>query len=208
MELYLIRHGESTWNVEGRLQGQAMHVPLTALGELQAAQAAEELAGEGIVALWSSDQLRAEQTARIIGERLGISPRCTALLREQGLGELEGRLASELQPEPTPPGKHISEVAWGGGESICDVHRRLQGLCAVLREEHGPDERVALVSHGDTLRVLLAVLQGRGHRDVDWVPIANGSVTQVRWAGRGTVSRRSGPRRWWPRAARRRGRGG
>lgn len=183
MELYLVRHGESTWNVEGRLQGQTMHVPLTALGESQAARAAEELMGKGVVALWSSDQLRAQQTARIIGERLGVSPRWTALLREQGLGELEGKLAEELQPEPTPPGQHISEVAWGGGESIRDVHRRLQELCVLLRDEHRPGDRVALVSHGDTIRVLLAVLQGRGHRDVDWVPIANGSVTRVRWDG-------------------------
>lgn len=183
MELYLVRHGESTWNVEGRLQGQTMHVPLTALGESQAARAAEELMGKGVVALWSSDQLRAQQTARIIGERLGVSPRWTALLREQGLGELEGKLAEELQPEPTPPGQHISEVAWGGGESIRDVHRRLQELCVLLRDEHRPGDRVALVSHGDTIRVLLAVLQGRGHRDVDWVPIANGSVTRVHWDG-------------------------
>ena len=183
MELYLIRHGESTCNVEGRLQGQTMHVPLTARGEGQAARAAEELMGEGIVGMWSSDQLRAQHTARIIGERLGVSPHWTALLREQALGELEGKLTKELHPEPTPQGRHICEVAWGGGESIRDVHRRLQELCALLRDEHGPDDRVALVSHGDTLRVLLAVLQGKGHRDVAWVPIENGSVTRVRWEG-------------------------
>lgn len=185
MELYLVRHGESTWNVEKRLQGQTAEVPLTNRGLAQAAAAAAALTGHRIDALWSSDLLRARQTAQTIGDLLGIHPRWTSYLREQGLGELEGRFASELQPEPVPEGKHITEVAWGGGESIQQVHQRLQKFCGQLRKEQCCDDRVVLVSHGDTLRVLLAVLAGKGHREVAWVPIANGSVTRVAWDGQG-----------------------
>ncbi|MEO7586466.1 MAG: nicotinate-nucleotide--dimethylbenzimidazole phosphoribosyltransferase, partial [Arachnia sp.] len=78
--------------------------------------------------------------------------------------------------QPVPDGQDISEVRWGGGESIADVHQRMRTLVAELRTEFDADDEVALVSHGDALRVLLAVLEGRGHRDVDWSSFGTGAV--------------------------------
>ncbi|WP_296141056.1 histidine phosphatase family protein [uncultured Tessaracoccus sp.] len=176
MLLHLVRHGESTWNVEGRLQGQTPHPELTARGRAQADAAGRELEASGIVRIWTSDLTRAAQTATIIASRVPVEVRPTELLREQGLGSLEGRLTRELHPEPTPEGRHVSEVRWGGGESLEDVHRRLAQFVAML-DADGDD--VALVSHGDTLRVLLALLDGRSHREVRWAPIANGAVLHV-----------------------------
>ncbi|RMB61866.1 nicotinate-nucleotide--dimethylbenzimidazole phosphoribosyltransferase [Tessaracoccus antarcticus] len=167
------------WNVEGRLQGQTMDVPLTETGFIEAAHAAAELVDRPLTALWSSDQLRALQTAGVVVARHDLTVRATPLLREQSLGDLEGRLASEMTEQPVPDGMDISEVRWGGGESIADVHERMRALVAALREEFGDDDEVALVSHGDALRVLLAVLEGKGHRDVDWSGFGTGSVHTV-----------------------------
>lgn len=153
-----------------------MDVPLTDLGVRQAVEAADRLDREPLAAVVTSDQLRALQTARIIADRAAAPLRTTPLLREQHLGALEGRRYDELVAEPVPDGLHVSEVRWGGGESVADVHRRLTVLVGQLRRRHRPDERVALVSHGDALRVLLAVLDGRDHRDVEWIEFANGQV--------------------------------
>ena len=103
------------WNVEGRLQGQTMDVPLTETGFIEAAHAAAELMDRPLRAVRTSDQLRAVQTANLVAARHDLTPEPTVLLREQSLGELEGRLASELTEQPVPDGQDISEVRWGGG---------------------------------------------------------------------------------------------
>ncbi len=119
MTVHLVRHGQSTWNVEGRLQGQTVHPELTERGRREAAEAAALLrarcpgTGED-VGLICSDLVRAAQTAAVIGQVLGVSVEQDVALREQGLGVLEGRLTKELVPEPTPEGLDITEVRWGG----------------------------------------------------------------------------------------------
>lgn len=173
MIFQLVRHGQSVWNLERRLQGQTMDVPLTPLGMSQARAAAGLLAHRPVAAIWSSDQLRALQTAEVLAAALGVPVQLSRALREQGLGSLEGRHYDDLVEEPVPEGLHISEVRWGGGESVADVHRRLTAFLAALPKSQGD---VVLVSHGDTLRVLLAVLAGRGHREVEWGEFANGEV--------------------------------
>lgn len=163
--VHLVRHGQSSWNVERRLQGQTAHPPLTALGRDQALRAAERLAGIDAPII-SSDLVRARETAEIIAA--GRPVRIDERLREQALGDLEGRLTSELSAQPVEG--EISEVRWGGGESLQDVYARLADFFA----EYEGD--LILVTHGDTLRVALALLDGRTHRDVDWAPIPNGAV--------------------------------
>lgn len=169
------------WNVEGRLQGQTMDVALTETGFIEAAHAAGELMAQSLTAVWSSDQLRARQTADVVASRHELVVHLTPLLREQSLGDLEGRRASELSEQPVPEGMDIHEVRWGGGESIADVHLRMQALVAQLREQFSDDDEVALVSHGDAIRVLLAVLDGLGHRDVEWTACGTGAVHTYSW---------------------------
>lgn len=145
-----------------------MEVPLTDVGREQSRQAATLLPrGVPIV---SSDQRRALDTAEILAAELGGVVKADARLREQGLGELEGRLYDELEAQPTPPGRHVTEIRWGGGESIEDVHARVTPLLRDLRTD------TILVSHGDTLRVLSAVIDGRGHRDVEWFDVPSAAV--------------------------------
>ncbi len=153
-----------------------MDVPLTETGFIEAAHAAGELVDRPLTAVWSSDQLRAQQTAGVVASKHELDPQLTPLLREQSLGDLEGRRTSELSEQPVPEGMDISEVRWGGGESIADVHLRMQELVGELQKQFSDDDEVALVSHGDAIRVLLAVLDGRGHRDVDWTAFGTGAV--------------------------------
>ncbi|MGJ9422169.1 histidine phosphatase family protein [Aeromicrobium sp. CF3.5] len=82
-----MRHGQSTWNVVDRMQGQELGPPLTDLGRTQAAAAAEELATLHITRVLSSPAVRAQQTAEIIADRLGLTVETEDLLLEKGLDE-------------------------------------------------------------------------------------------------------------------------
>lgn len=82
-----VRHGQSTWNAIARMQGHELSPPLTDLGRAQAQRAAEALVGRGVVRLLSSPAVRAQQTAAIIGERLGLEAITEPLLLEKGLDE-------------------------------------------------------------------------------------------------------------------------
>jgi probable phosphoglycerate mutase len=85
-ELLLVRHGESTWNLVGRVQGQPASPELTERGRRQAADAGAELLGRGIRRLLTSDLVRPRQSAEIIGGALGFEPEATPILRERHYG--------------------------------------------------------------------------------------------------------------------------
>lgn len=180
--LVLLRHGQSTWNLHGRLQGQTMDVELTELGVQQAQNAAEQLAASlpAGTPIFSSDQRRAQQTAEIVAAALVSQIHFDARLREQDLGEMTGKLASELSALPTPTGQHISEIRWGGGESVADVYQRSLEFLAELPAV----PRAIIVGHGDALRILAAAADGRGHRDVDYdLVLDNAEPLPINWSG-------------------------
>src|SRR5690242_8696605 len=87
--LLLVRHGETDWNAEGRLQGQTDR-PLNEYGRRQARELAERLAGDGVVAIYASDLSRAKETAEIVGGRLGLPVVVDPDLRERNWGTWEG----------------------------------------------------------------------------------------------------------------------
>ncbi len=173
-----MRHGESEWNVEGRIQGQRSGVPLTARGRAQAHAAASQLMAQSVDRIVSSDLERARATAAIIADALARPVEFTPALREQALGSLEGRLASELAAEPVPDGVDITEVRWGGGESVADVHARLRAFVAAV-EQDTVRGTVLVVAHEGTIQVLRAVLAGRGHRDVAWDRVTPGEIVDL-----------------------------
>ena len=172
--LYLVRHGQSEWNLTGRLQGQAPGIALTALGRAQAESAACELAEVPAAALYSSDLMRARETAGHIAARLALPVTIDARLREQGYGPLEGMPTRRLLDEPpydyADPDAHAP-----GGESIRDVHRRMAAVLADCLGRH-TGRHVVLVGHGDSLRIGLAWLNGHPADQVPWTAIPNGSV--------------------------------
>lgn len=85
--IWWMRHGQSTWNVLDRMQGQTAHPPLTDLGREQVAAAAERLTDAGITRVLTSPAVRARQSAEIVAERLGIAVEIEPLLVEKGLDE-------------------------------------------------------------------------------------------------------------------------
>jgi 2,3-bisphosphoglycerate-dependent phosphoglycerate mutase len=182
-QLHLVRHGQSTWNAEGRVQGQTRNVPLTAAGRQQARAAADVLRKCDAQLLLTSDLLRAEQSAVPIARVLGLSAAAEPALREQGLGSLEGRLACELEVGTTSPGERIASVRWGGGESVVDVHARLSAFFQRLARGWDDSGDVVLVTHADVIRIAVAYLRGRGPHEVEWFAVPNGSVTTVRFRG-------------------------
>lgn len=189
--VHLIRHGESTWNRDGLLQGAHRGVSepvLTDEGRADAARAGLALGaqlgppgGHRALSLWTSDLMRALQTAEIISVALrpsgwSASVRNEAGLREQALGELEGEQAASLRPLTVPEGEHISEIRWGGGESMQDVFERVgEWFAPALIEQ---PEHLVVISHEHTIRASLAWLRSRSHREIDWdEPIEPGSLT-------------------------------
>jgi probable phosphoglycerate mutase len=165
--VYLVRHGQSTWNVARRIQGQVASPPLTPLGRRQSCRAASQVAGSGATTLLTSDAVRARQTASVIGSVLGLAPVETPLLREQHWGHLQGQSGDDAwatamllkDDEPFP-----------GGESRRDVRARLERLLGsdLVRDADGP---VVMVSHGDTIAEAVRLLSGEPS-----APPTNGGV--------------------------------
>jgi broad specificity phosphatase PhoE len=137
-ELLLIRHGETDWNAEGRLQGHTDR-PLNDHGRRQAQRLADELAGEELEAIYSSDLARARETAEIVGERLGLPVVLDPDLREKNWGTWEGL---------TPVERDTVELV---GESTEEHAARTLGALRRIAERH-PEGRVLVVTHGGSLR--------------------------------------------------------
>jgi probable phosphoglycerate mutase len=173
--LLLVRHGQSEWNVQGRMQGQTAHVPLTEQGHAQAAAAAAELAALRPGALVSSDLQRAVQTAEHCARATGLPLSTTAALREQAYGVLEGRPSRELWDVVDWTDPHWAAE---GGESLAQLHARVAGYLDGLRAGP-PADVVALVTHGDTIRAAQAVVAGLGPEAMPAVTPANGSITRL-----------------------------
>jgi len=136
--LLLIRHGETDWNAEHRWQGHA-DVPLNARGREQAKALAEELAPEGVDAIYASDLSRARDTAEIVGARLGVPVVVDPDLREIDVGSREGLTGEEVGDRP-----------WDG-EAHENHGDRILRAVRTIAERH-PGGRVAVVSHGGSLR--------------------------------------------------------
>jgi len=180
LTLLLVRHGQSEWNAAGLMQGQTAHVPLTELGHRQAAAAAAELAalsraGTGPGALLSSDLRRAVETAEHCAGATGLPVRTTPALREQGYGVLEGRPSRELWDLVDWTDPHWAAE---GGESLAQLHARVTDHLAELRADP-PADVLALVTHGDTIRALQAVVAGLGPAEMPAITPHNGSVTRL-----------------------------
>jgi broad specificity phosphatase PhoE len=144
--LLLVRHGETDWNAEGRLQGHT-DTPLNDYGRRQAKALADELAHGPIDAVYSSDLARARETAEILGGRLGLPVTLDPELREKNWGSWEG-----LTPTERDSVEYVGESTEGHRE------RTLRALHAIA--ERHPAERVVVVTHGGSIRRVQAAVLG------------------------------------------------
>ncbi len=156
-ELWLIRHGQTDWNVEGRWQGQS-DVPLNTAGLAQARSLAGELAGKHFDAIYCSDLQRARQTANILSAELNLSVQLDPRLREICQGEWEGKLISEVKQRYVQAfsqrAKDPVSARAPGGESTLEVATRLSQAADDIARAH-PDGKVLVVSHGLALATLV-----------------------------------------------------
>jgi probable phosphoglycerate mutase len=180
--IWLVRHGESTWNVLGLVQGQADEAVLTRQGRRQAQLLTHRLRGRTIEAVHTSDLRRAGETAAILAHSLGLQAQPHTALRERGLGVREGSPVSSLWPEETGiDGDRVvdTEARPVGGESLEDLYRRAAGFVDWLQDQpHHADALV--VAHGGTVRMIRAYCAGRSVQDMTWDTVPNGSLWRVR----------------------------
>ncbi|MFC9689595.1 histidine phosphatase family protein [Kribbella sp. NPDC056951] len=190
MPTYLARHGQTEWNLAGRRQGR-LDSPLTALGVQQAQRNAESLRGEPIHTIYSSPLGRAQRTARIIGDALGLPVQVLPDLAELDHGDWSGLTSAEIDarwPEERAA-RALSKYTYPfpGGESYADADLRIAQVLA------GIEVRGALiVSHEMVGRLLVRRLAGlevdvamrRDHpSDVVFRVGADGRIDRLQSAG-------------------------
>lgn len=181
LQVYLVRHGETQWNAERRIQGQS-DSPLTAKGELQAVQVGERVRTYGITHVIASDLGRTKRTAEIIADACGCGVTLDSRLRELDMGILEQRHLDSLSAQEeewrrlvvngTPNGR-IPE-----GESMQELSERMNaGLAACLNLPAG--SRPLLVSHGIALGCLVSTILGLPAHAERRLRLRNCSISRV-----------------------------
>lgn len=162
LQVYLVRHGETQWNAERRIQGQS-NSPLTKKGEQQAWQVGERVRALGITHIISSDLGRTRRTAEIIAEACGCSVTYDPRLRELNMGVLEQRLIDTLTDEEEGWRRTLVNGTANGripeGESMQELGDRMNAAlqdCLELPEGSRP----LLVSHGMALGCLVSTILG------------------------------------------------
>lgn len=161
-ELWLVRHGQTDWNLNGIYQGQ-QDVPLNETGVAQARTLAEHLRGTSFSTIYSSDLLRAHQTALLLAEVLQVPVRTDPRLREIKQGVWEGKTIDYVRetyhPDFSPNPKYLTTPRAEGAESLADVIRRMIDAANEYFARHN-GERILLSTHGLSAAVLYCAAQG------------------------------------------------
>jgi broad specificity phosphatase PhoE len=158
-EIWLIRHGQTDWNSAGLFQGQT-DIPLNSTGLAQAKTLAQRLSSQKFAAIYSSDLLRASQTAALAGEQLSLPILLDSRLREICQGEWEGKTLAEVRQnyefEPGRDDESPETSRAPGGESVVEVANRMSAAADTIIQ-HYPTGKVLLVSHGLAVAALYCV---------------------------------------------------
>ena len=155
--IYLVRHGQTNWNILGKTQGHG-NSNLTEKGINQAKDLAESMIKYPIDYIYSSDLGRAVETAEIIANKFDKEVITTPALREMGFGEWEGLLIKEIQENYADIYKtwrnqpHLAEIP--GGETLQIIKERTDKFLQELNEKYD-GKHIVLVTHSVTARVIL-----------------------------------------------------
>lgn len=192
-QLYLLRHGQSTWNLEDRFTGWA-DVPLTEAGEHEMWLAGEKLRGVPLDLVYTSALIRTEESARIVLNVLGQNPPLVSApeLNERHYGRLQGlnkaETAAKYGAERVRQWRRSYSVAPPGGESLQDAAARIvpyfQGTI-LPRVRSGLN--VLVCAHGNTIRAIRMTLDDLSENGIMKMEIPTGGLYRYRIAADGQV---------------------
>lgn len=181
MKLYIIRHGQTDWNVQRRIQGR-QDIPLNAAGRMQAKMLAKGMEGRPVAGVYSSPQLRAMETARAIAVSQGVEVMSVPELVEIGYGSWEGRTSEDIMTAERELyeawWQHPATVAPPGGETLNQVDGRCRAAWERIRREMKGD--TAVVAHGGTLAHFMVHLL-EGQPEAQEIVVGNASITTMEY---------------------------
>ena len=182
-EIIIIRHGETEWNKTGRFQGHS-DVPLSAEGRAQAAMLGENLAVDHVDAIYASDLTRAMETAAPLAQRFGLEVISDPQLRELNFGAWEGRNFNDVNAENPNAMKNFytdpEQADIPESEPFPEFQRRIAGrVREIVAQERG--KRIVIVSHGASIRILLADLLSMPIRSIWHLSQLNTAVNKIRF---------------------------
>ena len=184
----VLRHGETAWNAESRMQGHA-DAPLNGHGLWQAERLALALHGEGLTAVYSSDLQRALVTAQAVARAAGVAPVHTdAALRERAFGGFEGLTHTELEERWPDEARRWRQrepgFAPAGGETLEAFAARCVPAVADIAARH-PGQSIAIVTHGGVLDCLYRAATGLGLQSARTWQLGNARINRLLWHGEG-----------------------
>ncbi|HLO64858.1 MAG TPA: histidine phosphatase family protein [Azonexus sp.] len=189
----LVRHGETEWNAERRIQGQ-IDIGLNETGRRQAVAAGRWLKGAALAALYSSDLKRAWTTAQAIGTEVGLVPTPVPEMRERRYGVFEGLTYDEARTRyPEGYGAFEGRNAdydFENGESLKAMFARVTGKLKEIAAAH-PGQNVAVVLHGGVLDVINRFVRNNPlemprdflipNAGINWISVSNGAWCLETW---------------------------
>jgi probable phosphoglycerate mutase len=179
-----VRHGETAWNVDTRIQGQ-LDIPLNDTGRWQAQRLARALAArEPIDRVYTSDLLRAWETAQAVGDATGAPVVTDEGLRERGFGVFQGKTFAEIEaalPEESLRWRK-RDPYWApdGGESLTTMRRRVVETLHALASRHA-GEQIVLVAHGGVLDLLYRAATGLALQAPRTWLVGNAAINRLLW---------------------------
>lgn len=181
LRLILVRHGRTSWNVQGRVQGGG---GLDNVGRAQVAALTQRLSMEPIAAIYASPAWRARQTAQPLADVLGLPVRRRRLLRDLDYGRYAGALVADVMREdPDLFNRWRTEphtVTFDGGENLAALRGRIERFIGDMREAH-PDGIVFAATHDSPVRMAVSIAHGlpdASHRE-EWIKTTYASVTEL-----------------------------
>lgn len=178
-----LRHGETAWNKDTRIQGQ-IDIPLNSTGLWQADRAAWALRDEPVAAVYTSDLSRATQTANPIATQLNLPLQTHTGLRERCFGVFEGRTWAELEADEPASAlawrKRVPDFAPQGGETLLALRERVRQTFSELAAQH-LGEQIVVVAHGGVLDVLYRLATGLELQSPRTWLLGNAAINRVLW---------------------------
>ena len=178
-----IRHGETAWNVDTRIQGQ-LDIGLNDTGRWQAKRVAQALAAEPIQAIYASDLSRAWATANEVAKTTRVNPRSEPALRERGFGIFEGKTYQEIEAQWPDQAmqwrKRHPDFAPEGGESLLVMRDRILSVVNRLAAQH-TGELIVMVAHGGVMDALYRLATGQDIQAARTWQLGNAAINRLLW---------------------------